>query len=573
MIAGKDIEKIYQLGLPRKAWWGQFASSWELVEKDFPFSTDISRLLPVCARIALHVTGEFPRILFSKERPVSVVYDSIRLWPELLYLQVEKAIRIPVFLGHFIRELGHVAYTAHHYEAYKLPFKQLFFVQMLEARRVEAKLLRSYPGYYDYLYAARNLGMSVALLKADTDLKFNDLDDVRFHYFSIKVLYPELLEEAVFQRQFGPHLSRMTQVDCILEEIGDYGDLEVRDVVELSRRLYRLPWKNPDRSGQNPLFNYYSDAVKNLPLDTEDTEIGIDLKMTDDLFQDLSNTFEEGKSTGSDNDFRPGMGSRARSREVEEKEAEEKEADPLLEAEARKLANRIKLHFRTFTARMNRTAVLYEQDEGELDEEELYLVALKPEVFMEEVPAPSAMLELIVLLDLSASMSEGKKLSDQIVLSLALALAFDKNPEIRYAVYGHRVNWDNPEIITYHRAGERLKPGRFFAQEARLMNADGFAIEYCLKKFTPGIKNKILIVISDGRPTITYDERPPRAYVREMVRYARRQGIEVLSIGLSDFEQGDMYDEFIPYSESEIAVRLMQWLKRKFNFISEGAFF
>ena len=60
---------------------------------------------------------------------------------------------------------------------------------------------------------------------------------------------------------------------------------------------------------------------------------------------------------------------------------------------------------------------------------------------------------------------------------------------------------------------------------------------------------------------------------KEMVREAQRNGITVLSIGISNINQSDMYDEFIPYSGPEVTTRLVQWLRRKFAHIADGATF
>ncbi len=83
----------------------------------------------------------------------------------------------------------------------------------------------------------------------------------------------------------------------------------------------------------------------------------------------------------------------------------------------------------------------------------------------------------------------------------------------------------------------------------------------------------MLFMISDGTPTAAAGRKDPRIHVREMVREAGRMGITVLSIGISNFNQSDMYDEFIPYSGPEVTTRLVQWLRRKFMNIADGATF
>ena len=62
-----EIEKIYNQDVLDRNWWGDFSGTLEIVEKDFPETSGIYQLMPVCARIALHMAGELPRIVFSKE--------------------------------------------------------------------------------------------------------------------------------------------------------------------------------------------------------------------------------------------------------------------------------------------------------------------------------------------------------------------------------------------------------------------------------------------------------------------------------------------------------------------------
>lgn len=216
---------------------------------------------------------------------------------------------------------------------------------------------------------------------------------------------------------------------------------------------------------------------------------------------------------------------------------------------ARELAAKIRLNFLTFQAKMNKACVFYEQESGDLDEDELYQVHLNPHIFIEELPAPSALLEVVIMLDLSGSMTDENKLELQLVLSVALALAFEANPDIRFSIYGHRVKQERVEIVRFHEPGKRLEIKKLFSQEGMYVNADGFAIHYATQKFRTTTQNKLLFMISDGTPTAAAGKTDPRVHVREMVREAQRNGITVLSIGISNFNQSDMYDEFIPYSD------------------------
>ena len=124
---------------------------------------------------------------------------------------------------------------------------------------------------------------------------------------------------------------------------------------------------------------------------------------------------------------------------IEEFEADVAAISDDLLNRAKELAAKIQLSLAMFSGKMDRTRVIYEQDSGELDEDELYQSRYNRNIFFEEVMAPSAILEVVILLDLSGSMCTGDKIPMQIVISSALALAFNKYPNVvYYSIYGHR---------------------------------------------------------------------------------------------------------------------------------------
>ena len=57
----EEIESVYSRDVLDRNWWGNFPEPLDLLGKDFPKTADIYRLMPVCARIALHMGGELPR--------------------------------------------------------------------------------------------------------------------------------------------------------------------------------------------------------------------------------------------------------------------------------------------------------------------------------------------------------------------------------------------------------------------------------------------------------------------------------------------------------------------------------
>lgn len=567
------IEEIYNRDVLDRSWWGDFPESLELLGKDFPETSNIYQLMPVCARIALHMAGELPRIIFSREVNAPVNYNAVVINPEILSLKVSEKIRAEVFFGQYIHQLGHLCYSRGEYEKYNCTWLQKYFIHLIEDRRVESRVVKSYPGYYYYLNAARKMLFALALLKAEQELKFTDLDDVRRNYLATKILFPELLEYDVFIARLQPHRSRLAWIDTILEGVGDYAVLESRNVYELARQISARFMLPPE--ADQKMFNYYSKVMMNLPLEVEGAPVDIDVKILDDLFLDLSKSLDlvpygeiEGDTKGAFR--RVGTPVAERYRELD---AAVGVVDAQIMRRARELAAKIRLNFLTFQAKMNKVCLFYEQESGELDEDELYQVHFNPNLFIEELPTPSALLEVVVMLDLSGSMTDENKLELQLVLSVALALAFEINPDIRYSIYGHRVKQERIEIVKFHEPGKRLEIKKLFSQEGMYVNADGYAIAYAMQKFRARTQNKLLFMISDGTPTAAPGQQDPRVHVREMVREAGRLGVTVLSIGISNFNQADMYDEFIPYSGPEVTIRLVQWLRRKFANIADGATF
>lgn len=569
-----EIEDIYHQEVLDRAWWGNFPEAEGVIGKDFPETSDIYRLMPVCARITLHIAGELPRIVFSGDLSVAADFDTVVINPEILSLKVSEKIRSEIFFGQYIHQVGHLCYSRGRYERYHCNFRQKHFIHLIEDRRMEGRVVKAYPGYYYYLHAARKMVFTLSLLRAEKELKFTDLDDVRYNYIALRILYPELLEYEIFRERLAPHRSRLAWIDVLLGSIPDYADLKPQEVVELARQISARFMSKPE--ADQKMFNFYSKVMMNLPLEVEGAPVDVDVKILDDLFLDLNKSLEltpyqediEGETKGALK--RAGSPVAERYREVE---AACGVVDPILLRRAKELASKIRLNFLTFQAKMNKSCVFYEQESGELDEDELYQVHFNPHVFMEEFPASSAMLEVVIMLDLSGSMTDENKLEMQLVLSVALALAFEANPDIRFSIYGHRVKQERVEMVCFHEPGHRLEIKKLFSQEGMYVNADGFAIAYAMHKFRAQTRNKLLFMISDGTPTAAAGKQDPRMHVREMVREAQRLGITVLSVGISNFNQSDMYDEFIPYAGPEVTMRLVQWMRRKFTHIADGATF
>lgn len=573
-MTGQEIEELFYRDVLDRRWWGVFPDGLEVVDKDFPETSNIYQLMPVCAKIALHMAGELPRVVFSKNAYAMSRFDSVIMNPEILSMKVSEKIRSEVFFGQYIHQLGHLCFSRGRYEHFHCTYQQKYIIHLLEDRRIEGRIVQAYPGYYYYLRAARNMVYVMARIRAEKDLRFADLEDVRWNYLATKLLYPELLSDDIFVERLSSHRNRLAWMDEMLDAVKDYAVLEPHDVYDLARKISARFLSSKEEGPK--MFNFYSKVMMNLPLEVEGAPVDMDVKILDDLFLDLTKSLdltpvsdvqERQKQQGRKREGNPLSG---RYRELD---AQEGVVDEMVMRRAKELAAKIRLNFLTFQAKMNKSCVFYEQESGELDEDELYQVHFNSQIFLEELPAPSALLEVVVMLDLSGSMVDEHKLEMQLVLSVALAIAFDANPDIRFSIYGHRVKQERVEIVKFYEPGKRLNLKKLFSQEGMYVNADGFAIGYGMQKFRVRTQNKLLFMISDGTPTAAAGNMNPRIHVREMVREAARQGITVLSIGISNFEQSDIYDEFIPYSGPEVTMRLVQWLRRKFSNIADGATF
>lgn len=161
-----EIEEIYRQDVLDRNWWGNFPDPLEVLEKDLPETSDVYRLMPVCARIALHMAGELPRVVFSKEPNRPADFASVVINPEILSLKVSDRIRSQVFFGQYIHQLGHLCYSRGEYHKYRCDFQQKYFIHLIEDRRVEGRIVQAYPGYYHYLNAARKMSFTLALLRA-----------------------------------------------------------------------------------------------------------------------------------------------------------------------------------------------------------------------------------------------------------------------------------------------------------------------------------------------------------------------------------------------------------------------
>lgn len=160
----QQLERIYEDQFIDRKWWGNFQLPASPVKKTFDKVT-LPDLTAICAKIALHITGEIPRIVLSNKAPnLSLDTSKIALNIKLLHFDLPEKIKINALFGCFIHELGHLVYTRPNVEkagGKRYTRLKTGILHILEDRRVESVLVKDYPGYYPFLYTARRLVLAV----------------------------------------------------------------------------------------------------------------------------------------------------------------------------------------------------------------------------------------------------------------------------------------------------------------------------------------------------------------------------------------------------------------------------
>ena len=589
------LQRIYEDQFIDRAWWGHFNISGAPVNKSF-HTVNIVGIVAACAKLALHITGEIPRIVLSNKAPnLSVNPAKIALNIKILRLDIPEDIKVNALFGSFIHELGHLLYTREDIgarEARRYTPVQTGFLHMLEDRRVESKLVNAYPGYHSFLYTARHLTLSMGwwameqrigfyggMDPENRDINGNDGHEALTDYICCKILYPNILEDPVYIREvnsFPGNSRKVKEIDLLLDKIKGYAALTFTEIESVAEELAGIVGENGTVSE-----NFCLQEVKNTLRQFEDYTADRDIRMAESVIADMQRTFNPekfhyyAKTFSSESNRRTQASAREFVHVIREVEAEAGTISGELLKKARELAAGIQLQLSMFSAKTDKNKVIYEQDAGELDEEELYQSRYNRNIFWEETPAPSARLEVVILLDLSGPMVTGDKIAMQTVLAVALVLAFERYANVvTYSVYGHRCDDNGIEVTCFHKPGRRLQLAKLFSQKALYANADGYAMQYCFEKFQPDSPHKLFLMISDGTPSVVASEgEDPQEQVREVVHEGKKKRIEVLSLGIDNYDQADMYDVFIPYSGADTIVLFSRWLRKKFSSLADETVF
>jgi len=195
----------------------------------------------------------------------------------------------------------------------------------------------------------------------------------------------------------------------------------------------------------------------------------------------------------------------------------------------------------------------YAQEEGELDEGSLHKLAQNnPNVFAQRRVEGKPDVAISLLIDLSGSMANRDKYQEARVVAITLTEALRGLSGVHLNVLGHTADCSTGEFRAQTRKrgdvkkiqdGSKVLMAEYFTRSHSNPyglssiapydnNYDGYAIEYAAKRLMrdfPGVKNRMVIIISDGNPC------NGRTHVRGSVEHTRRKlGTEVYGIGIKD---------------------------------------
>jgi hypothetical protein len=201
----------------------------------------------------------------------------------------------------------------------------------------------------------------------------------------------------------------------------------------------------------------------------------------------------------------------------------------------------------------NNESALHEYNlrRGRLDEAAIFKLSFNdPKVFREVEIVGAPKVDIGILVDESGSMSNGLSSRSYIArrCTILLAEALRGIRGVSLSVWGHTGNWhmrgaDGALVFRYIENGVGDVNG-LGDISGRGNNYDSWAINWVVKRMLDVTKNehKILFVLCDGKPAGQgYGQGPAMDHVNQIVKAARRHGVEVFALGMgSDLRGADL---------------------------------
>ena len=220
---------------------------------------------------------------------------------------------------------------------------------------------------------------------------------------------------------------------------------------------------------------------------------------------------------------------------------------------------------------------------GFVDEDELWRAGLGDyRVFEQRNIESTPDAHVTLLIDASGSMRgtvEGKvKLSHATDMAEVMLACLNDMPGVNVKVRAHTADSldcgsGNAAVYRIWERGEPLNRTALIETINHSDNMDGYAIGWCVKEMLEEAganEQKLVIVLSDGYPAGNgYSGRAAMDHVRDTVRWAEKQGVEVVQVAISEeltaARQGAMFKHWVPFrGGAELPAQMTALLKRVF---------
>lgn len=548
-----------------KDWFGKVPKSLNLFE-DFYLSLDSEIIFSNLLQIARSFTvNKVSDVRFTNGASYATTSGVLTVDVSLLGRDdLTKEQRVKAFLGRFVHELGHFEFTftpENKSEKDKFPILSTSLGQLimniLEDKRMECIVAQKYPGYFKYLHDSRKYAI------ADQTPNFPEMDPLG--YLTLTVLFPALTESVVFEA-WVKFLNDSKDFICNkIDALISKCDGTFKTQCSVANKLTKL------------LSNYQDSmsierASNSLGTKSQEKANGFNLGLKSKHEQKLAKALNKVEKTTLE---------KVPPKFIRTEVFEDVNppviilSDPTLlhkreevEYDAAKLAKQLKNVVNFYKTKAGGVATIYEQSEGDLDEEDLYQAPFNRNVFMDEVTSTESSLEIVVSLDLSGSMSNSRRLRDAKIMALALIKAFNGAQGVKIQVFGHSANNKHyesldvaiTEILTN---SQKFDLDKFLRLSPQCNNADGFAYRWMHSKFSNKKGNKLFIAISDGDPAASnYGGSLARQHTAEAIRAMEMRGIKTVSVAVANFSQGDMYKNVIPFND-KVSENLVKFLVKE----------
>ena len=485
---------------------------------------------------------------------------------------------------------------------------------ILEDRRIERLGLEEFPGFVFYFNKLRNYCVNIHNNKNVSEFMISSLI---MEYLMFKILLPEMLDgfigfindlfEFIKKEKKTSNIKKTDILKCI-EKLNNYIEnnekrvfsSSIVDLINVSKEIYDIIPANIKNDIEKDLNNSGKsfDGIFSDYTFSNDEEDYTDKNYTDEkvlsIQDNINKQIEKAEKKRDDLKNKEEETEKSRIEKINIIDCSKdfykeviifnpkcKNIDNTIYNKSKKFAQNIAMNLGFIAAKLNNINYIYEQNEGDLDEDELHLIKYSKDIFYDELEEPGFELDLGFLVDESGSMF-GEKIFNAIVATLGCTLSTKDSEHINLFIYGHSQGRHNNhkkgmvELYEYYNTKRNITEyENLYSISAKGGNADGYAIaKVCeIMMDDSKSKNKILIVISDGYPSAEgYGGESAKQHVKKVVNLLESKGIEIIQICIDNIENSSsMFNNFIPFDNmGNFIKKLKELLENKLIKFSEN---